>query len=752
MPPVVPPFPRLLFSLCLAAASLEAFAGDVVPLKTSPMLSPAAPKGQQLRGPTHIEADRLHGVHDSFFEAEGKVVMRNLREQVEADWIRYDQAGDEARARGGVVFTQEGGRLRGTELKLKLTSRMGEMKEVTYDFQAKAGELVRGEAKTITLQGPDRYLMDNATYSTCPADEQDWVLKVDELKLDYIGNIGSARQVHVEYLNVPILYVPWLDFSLDNSRKSGLLTPTYGATTDRGLEFIFPWYWNIAPNRDATITPRLMTRRGLQLGGEFRYLEPDYSGDINVEVLPDDRLANRSRYRGQIHHRQNFDARWSGNLNYERVSDNTYFTDLSSVVSQTSLMNIPREATLSYDGGWWRGTGRLQGYQTLQDPAIILTDKDIPYRRLPQLTLSGSREGVLGMASSLDFAGEYVNFAHPGTTLSEGGRLHLNPSISVPINTPYSVFTPKLGWFLTRYDLDNIAPGDASQTRSLPMFSLDTSLFLERDTTWNGQAFIQTLEPRAYYLYIPNRQQGSIPVFDSGVSDLSLDQMFSENQFTSVDRINDANQLTLAFTSRYLEQGTGAERLQFTLGQRYYLADQRVTLPGAPIRSRNTTDLIGHVATQVNSKLRLTGGIQYNADTSQISRGNLGGTWREGPGRLFNVDYRYTQDSLNQIDLSAQWPLARKWHGLGRVNYSIEESRMVEALAGFEYNAGCWSLRGVMQRLATSQSTNTNAFFLQLELHGLTKLGPNPLDILKRSITGYVPNNQLAQPDTSPSY
>lgn len=741
----------LEISLCLAAATLEAFAADALPLKSTPALSPASPKGRSLQGPTHIEADALQGVQDQYYEASGRVLMRNLREQVEADWFRYDQADDIAQARGNVVFTQQGDRLRGKALRLKLTPRLGDMQDVTYDLRSKDGGLLRGEAKTITFQGPDRYHMEAATYSTCPADEQDWVLKMGELKLDYVSNLGSARQVHVEYLNVPILYTPWLDFTLDNSRKSGLLTPTYGATTDRGLEFIVPWYWNIAPNRDATLTPRLMTRRGLQLGGEFRYLEADYQGDLNFEILPDDRLADRSRYRGLIRHQQTFNPRWSGQLSYERVSDDAYFTDLSSVVSQTSQVNIPREASLNYEGRWWRGSARLQGYQTLEDPAVPLTDARIPYRRLPQVVVTANRPGLLGSASNLDFSGEFVRFTHPGTTLSEGNRLHLNPSISLPVSTAYSVFTPKLGWYLTHYDLDNAAAGNRSRTRSLPMFSVDGNLFLERDMVWKNQSLLQTLEPRLYYLYIPNRQQDDIAVFDSGISDLSLDQMFSENQFTSVDRINDANQLTLAVTSRLLDEGSGTERMQFTLGQRYYFADQHVTLPGLPVRSSNTTDLIAQASSQISEKLRINGGIQYNADTSQISRGNLGGTWRDGPGRLFNVDYRYTQDSINQIDLSAQWPLARKWHGLGRINYSIEESRLVEALAGFEYDAGCWSLRGVMQRLATSESTTTNAFFLQLELHGLTKLGPNPLDILKRSITGYVPNNQLAHPDTTPS-
>ncbi len=744
MPLAAPPYPRLLLSLCLAAATLEAFAAsETTQLKATPQLSPSVPRGKEVRGPSHVEADRLHGIQENYFEAEGTVVMRNLREQLEADWLHYDQVADLAHARGNVIVTQEQDRLQGSELKLKLTPRLGDMKDVTYELRGKQGGQMRGEARTITFQGPDRYQMAQATYSTCPVGNQDWVMKMDELRLDYPSSLGSARHVRVEYMNVPILYSPWLDFSLDNKRKSGLLAPTYGVTTDRGLELIVPWYWNIAPNRDATLVPRMMTKRGLQLGGEFRYLEPNYSGDINLEVLPNDKVTKRNRYRGLIHHRQQFDARWSGALNYEKVSDNTYFTDLSSTISQTSLVSLPREATLNYEGSWWRANGRLQSYQTLQDPVTPLTDTQIPYRRLPQIGLSGSRMGWLGQASQFSFSGEFVDFVHPGTTLSEGARLHFNPSISLPVSTPYSVFTPKLGWYLTRYDLDNVAAGHRSQTRSLPMFSVDTGLFMEREDSWRGRDYIQTLEPRLYYVNIPHRQQDAIPVFDSGLSNLSLDQMFSENQFTSVDRINDANQLTLAVTSRFLDKDSGTERLQVTLGQRYYFSDQLVTLPGTLPRSSDTTDLIGQVSSQLNDKLRLSGGVQFNTDTSKVAKANLGGTWRDGPGRLINADYRYTQDSLNQIDLSMQWPLAAKWHGLGRFNYSIEESRMIEALAGFEYNAGCWSLRGIMQRLATSQSTSTNAFFLQLELHGLTKLGPNPLEILERSITGYVPSNQL---------
>ena len=233
MPPAVPPFPRLLLSLCLTAASLEAFAvGDSVPLKVSPALSPAAAKGKKVDGPSYVDADRLLGMNDDYFEAEGKVVMRNLRERVEADWMRYDQSTDEAQARGHVVLIQEKDRVEGTELRLKLTDRLGNMKNAIYAVHGKDGGLMRGKAKVIEFQGPDRYQMEEATYSTCPLEKQDWVLKMDTLNLDYNTNLGSARQVRVEYLDVPILYTPWLDFSLDSKRKSGFLSPTYGATAN----------------------------------------------------------------------------------------------------------------------------------------------------------------------------------------------------------------------------------------------------------------------------------------------------------------------------------------------------------------------------------------------------------------------------------------------------------------------------------------------------------------------------------------
>lgn len=761
-PRVMPPFARLLLPLCLAAACAEAYAqtpAQSVQLKPSGGLSGASAVGQPAPGPTQIEANSIVGHDQRELIAEGRVSLRNLREQIEADWMRYDQPDDLAQARGNVKFMRDRDLVQGDSLKLKLEARLGDMQDVHFRFFNKENKPVHGAAKQLTFAGPDVYQLDDASYTACTSADPDWVLKMDDLRLDYVNSLGSARKVQVNFLDVPILYTPWMDFALDDRRKNGFLAPTYGASDARGLELMTPWYWNIAPNRDATITPRLMTKRGLQLGGEFRYLETGYKGELNGEFLPSDRQADRNRYHLQWRHQQFIDQNWSASLTYERVSDDSYFANLSSQVNQTSLVNLPRQVNVDYNGGWWQAHGMVQSFQTLQDPAAPIVE---PYNRLPQISLAASRENLFGgnqyseTGARFDFNGELVYFDHRVGSRVQGARFHANPTFSFPLQTPYSVVTPRVGWYLSHYALDDAtlnlsdsigntpAGGFASTTRSLPMFSLDSSLILERDWTFLGANYTQTLEPRAYYVYIPYKDQSRIPVFDSSFRELSLDQLFAENQYIGVDRINDANQLTLAVTSRFLDPDSGAERLQVTVGQRYYFDDQRVSLSGST-STGTSSELLAQASGQITPRLRLNAGIQFNTGEGELTKANLGGAWRAGPGKLINADYRFTQDSLDQIDVSFQWPLAPKWYGMGRLNYSLRDSRVVEGLAGFEYNAGCWVVRGVMQQLATTEDSETSAFFLQLELRGLTKLGPNPLEILKRSITGYAQSSEIPE-------
>jgi LPS-assembly protein len=758
----MPPFPRLLLPVCIALAYVDAFAADAgVVLHGSSLLAGTVANPLRAPGLTHIEADSVEGHVDAEVIARGQVNFSRPGQSLNAEEMRFHQTSEQLEANGNIVFRQELNTVWGETLKLNLSTRLGALTQASYEIIGKGGMPVHGRAQTVHFDGPEHYRLAEASYTTCPLTDPDWQLKSSEVTLNYATSVGTARQVRVEYLNTPILYTPWMDFGLDDKRKSGFLAPSYGASDTRGLELATPWYWNIAPNLDATLTPHVMTKRGVRLGGELRYLQPLHQGSLYTEWLPQDRVARSDRYLGMWEHKQRWGSGWSWNVHAEHASDDQYFRDLSSLSSQTSQSLLPRQADIGYDAPWWNVRARVLSYQVLQDPAEPISE---PYRRLPQLQLYASRNLFSANGPRFDLISEYNHFDHADDTHVRGGRLHVYPSLSWPLKTSYATLTPKLGVQYSRYDLDlgsSASPTDslgtstagfASQSRSLPVASLDASLLMERDWTFLGHQYVQTLEPRAYYVYIPYRDQAQIPVFDTGVADLSLASLFSENQFIGVDRINDANQFTLAVTSRIFEDATGIERLQATLGQRYHFSNQQVTLRGTAARNSDTSDIVAVLAGQLSRRLAVNAGVQVNADTGSVIKANLGGAWRQGKGKLLNLDYRYISDSLgasqklNQVDLSSQWPLGRKWSGLARINYSLPDSRIVEGLAGFEYNAGCWSLRGVMQRLVTAQNTTSSAFYLQLELRGLTMLGPNPLDVLKRSISGYAKSDDILNP------
>lgn len=753
-------FPFLLGLTCPAAA-------DALLLRRADGLVPLPVEGR----PTFLEADWIEGEMERFVEARGRVRASGPQGKIGADWMRYDQAEDILHAIGTVSLERDQFRLEGEDLRLKLTAHLGEMRAVRYTIASERvrethSERVvfaaavapdrrlrgRGQADRLLLEGEDRYRLDQASYTACASDQDDWFVKARVLELDYTRNLGAARDVRLEFLDTPILYAPWLDFALDNRRKTGFLTPSVGIADARGLELIVPWYWNIAPNRDATLTPRLMSKRGVQLAGEFRYLEPAYRGNVAVEWLPEDRARGESRYRGVLHHQHRFGPRLSARLNLEGVSDDRYFTELSSQVSETARVNLPREAALHYTGEGWQAMARVQSFQTLQEAAY--NPDIVPYRRVPQITLDANRHLPYGL--SLSLASELVDFRIDRADRPAGRRFHFAPAVSLPMQGASAYVTPRLGWNYLRYDLDrnpdpfnpNVARA-TSLDRSLPTFSLDSGLFLERDFAWRDTPYLQTLEPRLFYVYIPYRDQSPFPVFDTGPADLSLSQLFSENQYVGVDRLNDANQLTLAATTRWLETDSGVERLQLTLGQRYYFSDQRVRLPEETGRRNNVTDLIAQISGQITAHWRVTSGVQFNPDDDALARAHFNAQYRPGPARVLNAGLRYISDrytanqGVHQFDLSWQWPLARAWSGLGRINYSVKDTRLVEGLLGFEYNAGCWSLRGVAQQIATTAAEKNTAFYLQLELRGLTRLGPDPLALLRNSIPGYVKTDEL---------
>jgi LPS-assembly protein len=725
--------PGLAFIALLLAASPVAAEG--LALKKDVELRGSAAAGKD--APMFLSADRIDSNAPNIVEAHGNVEARQAGQVFSASWLRYDTTLNAIEARGAVWLEQERMTVHGDSLKLDLDAYSGAMTRPVYQFTAQPG---RGNAEHIDFIDKERFSLRNATYTTCSVDNDDWFLKVGELDIDKSRNIGTARHASLRFLGTPILYTPWMDFALNDERKTGILAPTFGTTERSGLDVLVPYYINLAPNYDATLYPRLLSKRGVQLGGEFRYLLADAHGENRLEYLPNDNEAGRSRWSVALHNEYQVDANTRAGMLFGRVSDNDYFRDLSNLIATTSQTHINSEAWIATGRANWNAEVRAQSFQTLQDSTAAVPIADL-YARLPQARFGAAQTFANGLEFRLE--SEATRFTHPDDSLPEGTRALVYPTLRLPYSTPFGFVTPQLGWHGSYYVLDDDA-AKARISRNLPIFSLDSGVVFERPLAFAGRSFEQTLEPRVYYVYAPYRDQDAIPNFDTALLDFSYAQMFTENQFVGGDRVNDANQLTVALTSRFTEADSGLERLQVTLGQRYYFSNQQVTLnPGDPVRSSNATDLLAAASGQITRNWRINTAWQVDTQNGNTIRRNLGAAYHPAPGRTLNFNYRFIDQTTEQIDISAQWPLAPRWYGMFRYNYSFQDDKLVEGLAGLEYNGGCWLVRGVFQRLATKEDQSTDAFFLQLELSGMGRIGANPLDVLKQSVPGYRTSNDL---------
>lgn len=768
----------LLFALPTMATGQARAAEEISPADTS--IAPGA---------MVIDAQQLEVFVDKQMRAVGDAEMRKDDKAIFGDRIDYNELNQELHVVGNTRIEQSSGLVvKGPELRIRMDEREGEMKEPVFTFTrqpdpttvtaspllpgtriydpdstaVRAGSIAkapvnfaRGDAQKLVFAGPDKEKLYKARYTTCEAGVDDWFLKASELELDHHTETGTARHATVEFKGVPILYTPWIDFPFNQQRKSGFLAPSFGTTTKSGFEFGAPYYWNIAPDMDATITPRYMSKRGMQMGGEFRYLAPNYFGEDSLEFLPNDNQADRDRYYAKIMHTQAFGNGWGGNLHIERVSDDQYFSDMSTNITSTSRVNLPQRGQLTYSDDVWSFVGLAEQYQTLDDLSF-------PYQRLPQLSLKGEKEWDY---LSANLYAQWTKFdrsdhaptsqtmaSDPNATLLTGvtgSRSVFYPSISMPLVRSYGYITPKFGVHYTNYKLDNpefslskdgvITNSEfQSDSRTLPIFSLDSGMYFDRDFRVVKNRYTQTLEPRLFYVYIPHDDQSRLPVFDTGEADLSMSTLFSENRFTGQDRINDANQLTMAVTSRLIDYRTGIQRLAATIGQRFYFSDRKVGLPGADEITNNSSDIVAAITARLRNHWNVDAGWQYNTDLERSIKTNLGARYNPEPGKVLNLSYRFTRESLEQIDISSEWPLSPQWYGLARWNYSLREDRPIEGLAGVEYDAGCWQARAVMQRVSVATDEDPNyAIFFQLELGGLASIGTSPLSLLKRSIPGY---------------
>ena len=739
------------FVLC-AVSPAPAFADEMPavlanqPAVATEVASEAGKSDAAKKLPILLKADRVEGRSGKEIEATGHVELQQGELKLFAKELYYLESEQEVSASGDVRFEKLGDVIEGTLLKYDLDTAQGFMDGPSFRLAKKADRkrIGRGDARRVDFLGENRERLYDSRYTSCEVGQDDWFLKVRELDLDRTAEVGVARNAHVEFMNVSMLYLPWVSFPLSDKRKTGFLPPTIGTTGRNGLELMIPYYWNIAPNMDATFTPRLLSKRGLQLQNEFRYLWPRFAGDLNFDILPNDRQAGINRDFLSWRHNHDLTRGWTGRLNAQRASDDNYFRDLSTRVVDTSTTNLPRDAEVRYTDETWLFSTRVLSYQTLQDPDLTKARIEIPYRLAPQLLLRGTKPSYLGANWNLE--SELTQFDHPSK--ANGRRLLVYPSVSYAFANDYAYVTPKLGYHMTRYQLTSNFNGDANLNRNLPIFSVDSGMYFDRTFSYKGRGYQQTLEPRLFYVRIPFRDQAAIPKFSTTESDFNFAQIFTENQFIGGDRINDANQITAAVTSRFIEDDTGAERLRAALGQRYYFETQRVTLDNPP-RNSLSSDLLAAVSGQISSKWSVDVAWQYNTELNRSERLSMGARYNPAPGKVLNMAYRTRRqtaalpDPIDQIDFSGQWPIGVHWYGLGRLNYSLRDSKVLEGLAGLEYNKNCWALRLVAHRLVTAQQLVSTSFFVQLELTGLSRLGNNPLEVLKQNIPGYLKSQEI---------
>ncbi|MEY4728980.1 MAG: hypothetical protein RL020_138 [Pseudomonadota bacterium] len=737
----MPKFPLRLIAACLLTRCISPAFADTTPAEVAdPRL--AAPC--ILRGSVSLKADQIEGSRQ-LIQAEGDVLLEKDAIKMQADRLTYTPDDENARAEGNVRLKKNGDLLTGKALELNMNSETGFLTAPEF-FLGKRPDRVlpaRGSAERFELVDKNKDRLVNGRYTTCAPDDNSWYLRVKELELDRTTQIGVAKNATIMFKDTPILYMPWLDFPLNNQRKSGLLPPAFGTSVSGGFEYTQPWYWNIAPNMDATITPKIFTKRGLQAGGEFRYLEPSFGGLAAAELLPNDRgSGGNNRTLLALTHQQKISSNWTGGINLQKVSDDDYFRDLSTRISATSQTYLPREATLNYADDIWSFGARVLHYQTLKDPqASELTPT--PYQLQPQLALRGYKQNVFG--ADLAFDSDFTQYQHP--SLVSGRRITLYPNISYPMTKPYGFITPRLGWRTINYQLTENKTGFESGSINVPSSSLDAGLFYERDMQIANRNYRQTLEPRAYYTYAPFRKQSQFPNFSSSETDFNFAQIFSDNQFVGGDRVEDANQLTAAMTSRIIDPTTGLERLRGVIAQRFYFEAQQVSLNQQP-RTSKASDILASLGGQISERWSLNSALQFKTDQGRTEKFVYAARYLPQPGKVINLAYRFSSNPLTpekQIDVSAQWPLSDKWYGLARYNYSVRDSRLLDGLVGLEYNAACWKARIVAHRFTTGQDRYSTPLFAQLELTGLSSIGINPFETLKQNISGYAKSTEINQ-------
>jgi len=750
-------------------------------LRRTPMLAESAPHGQDTVLPNFVSGDKIFGRPDLETVVEGHAQLRKGDTVINADRLEYYQPEDTAKANGNVRINQAGNVYEGPAMQLKLETFEGFFENVRYKFSATGGH---GEASRIDFIDENISIAHNASYTTCrredfPGWTPDWVLTAASIETDKDEDVGIAKDARITFKGVTTPALPSVSFPLSGNRKTGILPPIFGLDNTNGVELTLPYYWNIAPNRDLTLVPTVMSKRGVDLGAEFRYLESNYSGEARIDYMPDDQLRNgENRWGIWAQHNQTFDGKslgldyLTGSLNINRVSDDNYWSDFTRTPSLTQRL-LASDASLNWGSGDWSGKVRALSYQTLQAQDSIIVP---PYDRMPQLTANYAKFNLPG-GFDFNFDADYTRFEGDPTLQRmlyptrpdqpNGERIFGVASISRPFVTPGTFVIPKVMLNATAYQFDADYFGRTSANRVLPTFSLDSGMIFERDANFFGRAFTQTLEPRAFYTYTPYRNQDNLPIYDTAQNDFNFATIYTENVYSGNDRIADSNMATVGVTSRLIDPQTGVEAARVGIAQRIRFADQNVVLPGQATVEDRFSDILVGGAINWTPQWSTEGTVQYNPDTQRSSRTTLGGRYQPGPYRSLYAAYRYQEETTPQandgsrsIDLAWQWPLndlwgdkgkdlgpgrgqgGGRWYAVGRLNYSMQDNKLTDGIVGLEYDACCWIGRVVLERLTTGLASANTRLMFQLEFVGFAAVGTSPLRSLQTNIRSYQPLRQ----------
>lgn len=671
--------------------------------------------------PLHITADHFDGTLEDVTRITGNVLLQQGPRSLRTDLLLYERVAGSLRTGARVEYRDGTIGITSERALLELEPDRLRFEAVDFQLLERRG---RGSARSLSAERDRPIHLEDVRFTTCPAGDDSWQLIAPEIDLDTDAGVGTGRNVRIEFKGIPILYTPWISFPLNDERKTGFLAPDIGSSRRTGIELRVPWYWNIAPNQDATITPRLIGSRGLQLTTEYRYLFPGSIGHVDLDVMPEDR--DRDEMRGSVswRHRADLAAGWEFRVDFNHVTDPDYFADFGDSLSATTVTHQRRMAELSYHGDRHSMTGRVDGYQTL-DREIPRASR--PYARLPQLFWRSIAPGPGGLEGVL--AGELVRFDSDGRVTGE--RLDLQPSAGLRLGNAGWFLEPRAAYRHTRYQLDGTAPGtDTEPTRSLPVLSLDAGLMFERDAG-NG---VQTLEPRAYYLFIPYRDQDSLPLFDTSTPDFNTVQLFRENRFNGADRVGDANQLALGIGTRRYD-AAGIERYAIQVGRIAYFDDRRVVLPGEAPGTESWSDVITEARARLGTDWAARLGVQWDPGDNRVERSTARVRWRPGARQMIGLSWHFRRNRVDQADLGFSWPLGERWGIIGRWNYSFEDRKNLETVFGVEYQSCCWAARLISREyIATREGDTNRSLYLQLQLKGLASFGRGTAELVGRDI------------------